>query len=195
MAKISKPDWSEYYELTRNKPPSKLLIKALGYVKNKKRAIDIGGGALRDTHYLLEQGFDVTVIDKSELMAKEAKKIKSDKLHYFVSSFEKFDFPEKTFDLACAMYSLPFNSPSTFDDVFEKIKKSLVKGGIFCGQLFGDKDQWSNNKEMTFHTEKQARKLFSGMEIIEFTEKENDDKIVNGTLKHWHVFHIIGCKN
>lgn len=165
MLEASTRDWTQYYEITRNKPPSKLLIKALGYVKNRERAIDIGGGALKDTRYLLEQGFDVTVIDSSELMVKEAKKIHSKELHYFISFFDKFDFPKNTFDIASAMYSLPFNQPETFDMVFEKIKNSLVRGGIFCGHLFGERDQWSKNKEMTFHTEKKARKLFEDMEM------------------------------
>ena len=186
-----KKDWSEYYKITKNKPPSKLLVRSLGYVKNKGKAVDIGGGALKDTKYLLKQGFDVTVIDSSELMAKEAKKIKSKKLQYFVSSFDKFNFPENTFNIASAMYSLPFNSPNTFNNVFNNIKKSLIKDGIFCGQLFGVKDEWSKNSNITFHTKKQAEKLFSDMEIIDFKEEERDGETANGTLKHWHIFHFI----
>ena len=147
-----KKDWSEYYKITKNKLPSKLLVKALDYVKSKNKVIDIGGGALKDTRYLLTQGFDVTVVDSSELMAKEAKSIKSNKLHYTVSSFADFDFPKGKFDIASAMYSLPFNPPNTFDTVFKKIKNSLVKEGIFCGQLFGIHDQWNNRVEMIFHT-------------------------------------------
>lgn len=108
-----KTDWSEYYRITKDKPPSKLLLKALGYVKNKDRAIDIGGGALKDTRYLLSQGFDVIVIDADELMAIEARKIVSNKLHYAVSSFADFHFPENTFDVANAQFSFPFNPPGT----------------------------------------------------------------------------------
>ena len=191
VVKKSQKDWAEYYKITKNKPPSKLLIKALKYVKNKKRAIDIGGGALKDTRYLLSKGFDVTVIDSSELMAKEAKKIKSGKLRYVIEHFDKFNFPENTFDIALTMYSLPFNAPDTFDNVFENIKKSIVEDGIFCGQLFGVRDEWSNKPNMTFHTKRQIAKLFLGMEIIYFKEEEIDGKTANGAPKHWHVFHFI----
>ena len=184
----------EYYKITADNPPSKLLIKALGFVKNKNKAIDIGGGALKDTKYLLDQGFNVNVVDKSELMAIEAKKILSKKIHYAVSAFANFDFPENTFDLAAAMYSLSFNPPETFIGVIEKIKKSLVQGGIFCGQLFGVRDEWSNRKEMTFLTKIQVQELFSDMEIISFEEEDADGTIANGTKKHWHVFHIIAKK-
>ncbi|MFZ2804704.1 MAG: class I SAM-dependent methyltransferase, partial [Patescibacteria group bacterium] len=108
--------------------------------RHKGKAIDIGGGALKDTRYLLEQGFDVTVVDSEPSMAKIAESINSDKLHAVVSSFVDFDFPKNTFDVASAMFSLPFSPPETFDAVVEKIKMSLVEGGIFCGNFFGMMD-------------------------------------------------------
>ena len=190
-----KKDWYEYYDITRNKPPSKLLIKALAYVEKKGEAIDIGGGALKDTRYLLGQGFDVTVIDKADLMEKEVETIKSDKLHYVISSFADFDFPKNTYDIASAMYALPFNPPEDFDAVFTRIKNSLVKDGIFCCQCFGIRDGWSGNQKMTFHTKEQVEKLLSDMEVILLDEEEKDDKTANGTPKHWHVFHFIAKKS
>jgi ubiquinone/menaquinone biosynthesis C-methylase UbiE len=190
----SKGDWAEFYEITKNKPPSKLLVKALEYVKDKKKAIDIGGGALKDTRYLLSLGFDVTVIDKDELMAKEAIKISSDKLQYVVSSFEDFNFPKNQFDIASATFALPFNSPDIFKAVLDKIKNSLVSGGVLCGQLFGTKDQWVSRSEMTFHTKEQVEELFKDMEIIYLDEEERDGTIANGTPKHWHIFHVIARK-
>ena len=186
--------WAEYYQLTKNKPPSKLLIKALGYLANTSKAIDIGGGALKDTHYLLEQGFDVTVVDKADLMVKEAEAIKSDRFHYFVSAFADFDFPKNEYNIASAMYSLPFNPPESFEAVFARIKNSLVKDGIFCGQCFGVRDEWSTNQKMTFHTKEQVENLLSDMEVILLDEEEKDDKTANGTPKHWHVFHFIAKK-
>lgn len=190
----TKKSWSEYYEITKNRPPSKLLVRALEYVKEKHKAIDIGGGALKDTRYLLEQGFEVMVIDKDQLMAEAAKSIASDKLHYAISSFDTYDFPKNTFDIANASYALPFNPPETFNDTIERIKKSLVQEGIFCGQLFGVKDGWTNRKEMTFHTKEQAEVLFSDMEIISFEEEERDGTTANGTAKYWHVLNIVARK-
>lgn len=186
--------WSEYYTITKDKPPSPLLIKALAHVKNQHKAIDIGGGALKDTRYLLAQDFEVTVIDREELMAKEAAAIPSKKLHFFITSFADFDFPKNEYDLASAMYSLPFNPPETFDAVFEKIKQSLVPGGIFCGQFFGVRDEWSADTTMTFHTKIQVETLLTDMEIIALDEEEKDGKIANGTPKHWHVFQVIARK-
>lgn len=196
MEMVIKPgkDWSEYYEITKAKPPSKLLVKALEYVTTKEKAIDIGGGALKDTRYLLEQGFEVTVIDKSPLMEQEAAALQNNKVHAFTTSFEDFGFPENEYDLATAMFALPFTEPTYFEAVFRKIKKSLKKDGVFCCQFFGRNDEWSKNPKMTFHTKEQVQEMLKGLEIISLNEVEEDSTIANGTLKHWHIFHIIAKK-
>ncbi len=187
-------DWAEYYDLTRNLPPRPLLVKALEHVKNKNKALDIGGGALKDTRYLLHEGFDVTVIDKAQLLLNETKSLNSDRLHAHVTSFEDFDFGERQYDIAAAMFALPFNPPESFDRVFQNIKRSLVEGGVFCGQFFGIHDTWASNAKMTFHTKEQVEKLLDDMEIIQLTEKEEDGTTANGTPKHWHVFYVIAKK-
>lgn len=187
-------DWSNYYKATAVKPPRPLLVKALEHVKNKSKAIDLGGGALNDAKYLIGQGFDVTVVDKSPLVEQEAKNMPSDKLHVHTSSFEEFDFPTDEYDLASAMFALPFTSPSYFESVLLKIKDSLKKDGVFCGQFFGERDEWKTNPNMTFHTKDQVEKLLSDLEIILFKEDEKDDKTAKGDMKHWHVFHVIARK-
>jgi len=187
-------DWSECYEITKAKPPSKLLVKALEYVASKGKAIDIGAGALKDTRYLLEQGFEVTAIDKSPLMEQEAKALGNNNLHASTTAFEDFAFPENEYDIANAMFALPFTEPAHFEKVLSKIKSSLKKGGIFCGQFFGPNDEWSKNPKMTFHTEAQAKELFTDLEILSFKEVEEDSTTANGTPKHWHIFHIIAKK-
>jgi len=166
MTTPQKPDWTEFYRITKNRPPSELLVKALSYVATKRKAIDIGGGALKDTRYLLDQGFDVAVVDKEDLMTKEAEAIKSDKLHYVVSTFADFEFPKNEYDIVSAMYSLPFNPPHSFDFVFHKIKSSLVKNGVFCGQFFGIRDEWSTNREMTFHTREGVENYFPAWRLF-----------------------------
>jgi hypothetical protein len=186
--------WSEFYKITKSHPPSELLIKALEYVPRKNKAIDLGGGALKDTRFLLEQGFEVTVIDKEDALAKGAEELGSNKLHYHISSFADFDFPKNEYDIACAIFALPFNPPSSFDDVFHKIRGSLARNGIFCGQFFGTQDEWSADPNMTFHTKKQVEKLLAGMEVILLDEKQWDGKLALGTPKHWHVFHVIARK-
>jgi len=183
----NKKDWSEYYDFTRGQEPRELLIETLPYVKGIGKAIDIGGGALRDTKFLLQKGFDVTVLDISPLLIKEAAGIKSDHLHLIVSSFEDFQFPVEEYILASAMYSLPHCAPEHFARVITNIKASLKKGGIFCGQMFGEYDQWSKTIQMTYLSAEKAKEYLNDMEIITFREEET----IEGTTKHWHIFNFI----
>ena len=186
-----KKDWKEYYQITKSRPPSPLLVEALKHVEKRGRVIDIGGGALKDTRYLLSLGFDVTVIDQEPMMAIEAEALQCDRLHAFVTSFERFDFPKNTYDIASAMYALPFSRSEIFSSVFDRIKASLVSGGIFCGQLFGDRDEWRADPTMTFHARKQAEDLLADMDVLAFDETEHDGKTATGIPKHWHVFNFI----
>lgn len=186
-----KPDWNKHIKQTINYPPSPLLVQAIEHVTNQHKAIDIGGDALKDSRYLLSKGFETTVIDQSEETSEIAKTISSDKLHCHLTSFAKYHFPTDEFDLASAMFSLPFNLPQDFDNVFANIKKSLVKGGIFVGNFFGPNDTWSNRPNITFHTKKQVEDLFSDFNIMLLEEKEHDGKTANGEPKHWHLFNVI----
>lgn len=186
-------EWSEYFEITKDKPPRPLLVKALNFVKEKNTALDLGAGSLNDSEYLLEQEFKkVTAVDSDPLVLQFAKEINNSNLTCIVSTFDKFNFPSSEYDLVSAQFSLPFNPLRTFEEVFFKIKASLKKGGIFTGQLFGVRDTWNDNSgKMTFHTQKQAEKLFSNMEVLHFVEDERDNKTALGQQKHWHIFHFI----
>ena len=169
---------------------------ALNYVQRRKTAIDVGGGALRDTRLLLQQGFDVTVIDKDPLIVDEAKKLNSEKLHYFVGSFDAFNFPAAQYDIVTAMYSLPFNPPQSFETMFAKLKKSIRSGGVFCGIFFGVNDEWNVARSMmSFHTKSDIEQLLDDMTIISLIEDESDGLLANGTSKHWHLFRVIAARS
>lgn len=183
--------WKQHLEITKDYPPSPLLIQALPFVERKERAIDIGAGGLKDTRLLLEQGFDVTVVDSEKFVKELGDSIASSKLHIYISPLEKFSFPKDTFDLATGMFSLPFIRPQSFNDVFANIKISLRKGGIVCGQLFGIRDSFSGDHNMTFHTKIEVERLLSDLEVLVLKEQEKDSKTASGALKHWHIFHFI----
>jgi tellurite methyltransferase len=193
-AKKEKKTWSAFFRKTKNKPPAALLIEALHYTRKGGKALDVGGGALADARLLLQVGFDVTVIDKEEQILQIAKDIGSDRLHAKVTTFDRYQYPRETFDLVNAQFSLPFNPPKTFGNVWKHIKDSLVEDGIFCGQFFGDQDTWAKNRNMTFHKRVNLDTLLGEFEVIKLDEKEWDGTTTVGQQKHWHVFHIIARK-
>jgi SAM-dependent methyltransferase len=184
--------WKDYFQNTKNNPPRPLLIKALEYVTEKGAALDVGAGALNDSKYLLSQGFQrVTALDKNDVAQEVAKTLPADTFEYIISSFEEFHFPQNMFNLVNAQYALPFIHPKDFKRVFEDMRHSLKKGGVFTGQFFGDRDGWKDNQNMTFVTREEAEQYLRDLEILSFEEEERDKKTAAGEIKHWHVFHFV----
>lgn len=189
--------WHSFFEKTKGAEPRKYLVDAIQYVENKNIALDLGAGTLRDTRFLLEQGFEkVVAVDGEKMFEDFANEIDDDRLETDVSNFENFDFQENTYDLINAQYSLPFMDKEYFDVVIEKIKKSLKINGIFVGTFFGDKDSWNNKTSKTenFQTKEEIENMFEGFEILDLLEKEEDKPSVNEKIKHWHTFHITAKK-
>lgn len=179
--------WNTYFSNTKDMGARPLLVEALSYVNNKNYALDIGCGVGADTYFLSANGFSVTSVDS----ASEVKEYLPDAI---ISTFTNFPFPIEKYDLVNAQYSLPFNPPTSFINMFEKLTKSLKSGGIFTGQFFGEKDSWSHRKEMTFYTEKEIKKLLEPYKIQVSRERKEDGKIASGEVKFWHVFNIIAEK-
>lgn len=96
-------DWKEFYELTKNKPPRKLLIKATPFVIERNTAFDLGAGALNDSIYLLSEKFShIIAVDSAPIAEEIAKELPSEKFSYEISSLENFNFPDKTADIVNA---------------------------------------------------------------------------------------------
>lgn len=189
--------WRDYVNKTKDNPPRPLLVSAMDLVLHKDNALDLGAGALIDSKYLLDQGFKHVIALDAENIAQDIfNTLSQDRLEYKISTFDNYEFPENTFDLINAQYALPFNPKATFNQMFEKLKKSLKKDGVFTGQFFGEKDSWNtSDTRLTFHTCKEAWKLLEGLEVLVFNEEEQDERPAIGDLKHWHVFHVIAKKS
>ncbi len=188
------PDWTNYYNNTRGKHPSKLLQQALPLVLHRGHALDLGAGVLNDTRYLLENGFDSVVAVDKEDISNYVTSLSNDRLSFVQSAFDEFEFGESKFDLVHASWSLPFNPPETFNTVWQNIVSSIKLDGIYSGQLFGDNDSWSSDKKMTFHRRDEVLGMLREMQTITLLEKELYGVTANGESKHWHVFHIIARK-
>jgi len=187
--------WKAYHEKTKERPPRESLRKALELVTKRGKALDLGAGALADSKHLLTAGFEnVIAVDSEASILERAKEIKDKRLEIVISTFEDFNFVPNDCDLINAQFSLPFAHPESFTNVFGKLKDSLTTRGVFAGQLFGDRDEWKTNPNMTFHTQEEVQGLLSGLEVLELREEEKDGATVSGDSKHWHVFHILARK-
>lgn len=111
---------------------------------------------------------------------------------YIEEKFENYEIPMEKFDLISAQYSLPFTSPSNFAKLWKNIRAGLKPNGVFVGQFFGDRDQWSANKEMSFQSKSEVQALISEMEVLHFEESEFQED--NPRKKRWHYFDVIAKK-
>lgn len=189
-------DWAKYIEQTKEYPPSPLLVRALENVKEKQSALDLGAGQLKDTRYLLAQDFlHIDVVDGEPKVKSLVEGLKDERVKATITTFDAFSYKDDAYDLVNAQYSLPFASPDVFEKVMNGVKRSLKRNGIFVGQFFGVRDEWNTpGKEMTFHTEEEARAAFSDMELISFEEVERDSRTASGEPKHWHLYNIVAKK-
>jgi tellurite methyltransferase len=186
-------EWARYYAATGT-DPRETLLAALDAFDRAGLAVDLGCGNGRDTVELLGRGWRVIAIDAEEEAIRLLRERTGDdaRLETQVERFEDATWP--ACDLVNASWALPFCSGEHFDQVWGRIVSSLGGGGRFCGQLFGNRDEWSQDEEMTFHTRERAESLFADFDLERFDEVEEDSKTALGEPKHWHVFNVIARK-
>ncbi|MCR6671950.1 class I SAM-dependent methyltransferase [Devosia ginsengisoli] len=189
--------WYKYAERAAGRPPRPLLVEAVTRASGREAALDIGAGALNDTIHLLGAGFaHVTALDGEPIAQQIADTLPPDRFAYVISRFEDFAFPPAAYDLLNAQYALPFIRPDRFDRVFAAILAALKPGAIITGQLFGDRDDWVGTSGMTFHTRAAAEALLAPLTLLSFREEDDpNSQTLNGTAKHWHLFHFLARRD
>ncbi len=191
-------NWTGYYRWTAGRPPRELLLRALDHVnwepksRRERRAVDLGCGAGNDTLELLRQGWQVLSIDQQpsalKLLARRVPVRHRGRLTLLSAPMEGLSFPRA--DLIYASFSLPFCLPDQFGALWKCIRRGLVPGGHFAGQLFGDRDEWCGKRPLTFHSAREVRALARGYHVELFREIEEEGRSFEGP-KRWHYFEVI----
>ena len=165
-------------------------------------AIDLGCGTGRDAVEILRRGWRLLAID-AEKSAVEALRTRPDlpsgahdRLETRVERFERADLPMA--HLINSSFALPGCRAATFPGLWRRIVGTLAPGGRFAGQLYGDRDSWSDPQGgrpgMTFLTRAQVDALLEPLDV-EFLREEEDESVTpQGEAKHWHIFHIVARK-
>ena len=156
-------------------------------------AIDLGCGEGVEVTALLEQGWIVHAVDGEaaalERLAERTPPALRERLHIHQTPYADVDvLPEA--DLVHASYSLPYCEPVHFHRLWAAVRASLLPGAVLACQLFGPHDDSYGDPGMTFHTADEARALFDGLEIVSWTEIDEDGMAYTGP-KHWHVFEVV----
>lgn len=191
--------WEQYYQAVRGRAPRPLFTAALaafaadGFDPSGAQAVDLGCGDGTETLALLAQGWRVLAIDQTpeaiERVLAATSEEHQPRLQAQVASFQDVSLPPV--DFVYAGLSLPFCSPAHFPAVWAGIVAALRSGGRFAGHLFGERDSWRTNPDMTFHTEAELRQRLVGFTIESLTEVEDDRPTALGDPKHWHIYEVV----
>ena len=182
----------KFYKKMEGAGPRPLLIKAFEFIQHSNKggkAYDLGCGVGQDTFALVEKGFEVKAVDLSpdafDFMDKENGK--NEYVEQIVSSLEELNI--QTCDFINASLVLPFIKSEKFDHVLHKIKNSLNDRGLFVGNFFGPKDDWSSH--LVTKTMDEVKKYFEDFDILFLNEFEDDRPSASGPRKHWHIIEIV----
>ncbi len=190
-------DWAGYYAWSAGREPRPLLLAAceeLGTGQDRM-AIDLGCGEGTDALELLARGWLVMAVDIEPaglaLLRARIPPQAAGRIRVLRASFAEADLP-------CAYlihggYSLPFCPPQEFPALWARIRQALAPGGVFAGQLFGIRDTWANDPDLTFHTRHQVEVMLDGLDILRLEETERDGHAFSGP-KHWHTLDILARK-
>lgn len=135
MKKIEK-----YYDNTPTNLPHKNVKKLIEIELNAGKAIDLGCGAGRDTVYLIQNKWNVIAIDREDVEERIKKRLKPKELDRFQfqrQNFENIVLPQN--NLVVANFSLPFCNQDKFQELWNKIEKSILANRILRRQLFWNK--------------------------------------------------------
>jgi len=191
----------EYYNATEHREPRDVLVRAATRVLDRFEqgvAIDCGCGAGSDIRYLRSRGFEVFGFDlEAESIRRCETEFGNDtNVHLFQSSFTDFDYPAA--NLLVADASLFFCPTAEFPEVWGKISRSLVPGGIFVGGFLGPRDTMASEQydsaafwpDVMTVTEHSLKSILTEFEIVHWVEHELDGKTAQGEDHHWHIFAI-----
>ena len=197
MADDGGADWAGYYAWSAGREPRPLLLAAcqeLGAGQDRL-AIDLGCGEGTDTLALLARGWSVLAVDAEPaglaLLRARIPPPAAGGIRVLHASFAEADLP--CAHLIHAGFSLPFCPPQEFPALWARIRRALAPGGVFAGQLFGTRDTWADDPDMTFCTRHQVEVLLHGLDILRLEETERDGHAFSGP-KHWHIFDILARK-
>ncbi len=167
--------WDGYYDVIGGEHSSALEKAVREYGKDKGYALDIGAGNLRDTKFLLHEGFKVTAVDPSPGSVAAAQKIDDPNFTMFQGFAGAYPFPENHFSIINAQQILFHFPKAKFDFIMEKIQSSLTSGGILCANFLGENDTWNSpEKNMTITPAKDLPEILKGFEIVYIKEHERD---------------------
>jgi trans-aconitate methyltransferase len=189
--------WSQYYQRAlQRKHAYRTEYSADLNESGLNVAVDCGCGTGSDVEYLASIDYSVYAFDINEeaISICSERFTSSSQINLKVSDFENYDYPKC--GLIVANSSLYFADPKRFQDTWLKLASSLDVGGVFAGDLMGERDDWAYDLRQVTNplTKAQIISLFCDFEVVRFRERDEKGVTSLGQTKHWHTFSVVAIK-
>lgn len=186
-------NWTSYYAATSGGGPRDTLLQGLAlWSEPPAAALDLGCGTGRDTLTLLERGWQVLAVDAETAALSELRQRVPTALNARLDTrqarFETLELGH--YDLVNSSFALPFCQPARFAELWARLTAATRPGGLFCGQLFGERDSWAR-KGVTVVSTVELQHLLGAWEVLHRREEEEDGHTPVGRPKHWHIHHLV----
>ncbi|WP_405063338.1 methyltransferase domain-containing protein [Kribbella sp. NBC_01505] len=183
-------DWTPYVELTTGDAPRPFYLRTVELVDQVGTAVDLGFGAGNEVLDLLQRGWQVHAVDSSTAALAELARRADGLAGLTLERSELWEAQPPAADYVHAGFSLFFAPPERFAEVWAVVTRAVRPGGIFAGQLLGERDTWADEPGLTVHTEAEVRELLAEWDVLELKSVELDGRAMSGP-KHWHRFDIV----
>lgn len=170
--------------------PDPLAVKALRYIKNGKRLLDIGCGEGADSVFYAKKGFHVTAIDKNKIYLKRFRAFKKDNalsnisIHF--ADATNYKYPKKFYDVISCLLVICCMKRSDFEKIIRPVKEAVKPGGFIVvsarNYLDPEFKDYSTTEKMiepnTFRKKEDCCKIAYFIEKYRFREVFNDFEIL-----------------
>ncbi len=143
-------------ELEHKPADCRLLEQFAGALAGEGPCVDLGCGPGHVTHYLHERGLDISGVDLSSAMIKEAKRLHPD-IEFRRGDFRDLKAPDNYYAAAVAFYSLIHLPPTELLQALLEIRRVIVPGGaLLLAFHVGWEPQhlerwWEQEVDLDFH--------------------------------------------
>lgn len=197
----SETHWPDYYDVTAERPAwstTQQAADAYGPVDPAEPplAVDLGCGAGRDARELLGRGWRVIAVDKTPAGPERLRELtppdQRERLETRVADLAEFEIP--ACDLVNANLILPFLSADDYAAAWVRIRGALRPGGHVSAMVFGDRDGFADDPDMTCPSPDQIRGYLDGLAIEHWVDMEEDKETALGEPHHFHLIEIVAAR-
>ena len=164
--------WDDFYSKNRTAWRGNTIVP----IRVTGKALDLGCGNGKTVSALIDEGFDVTGVDFSEVAINQCKE-RFPNSEFLVTDVTILPFPDSTFDYVTAVHILEHLDEEQLSKTVKEIERVLVDGGYVFIRCFTKRDMRSGKRNDSdifyrFYEVETILKAFEGFKVESAELKE-----------------------